>query len=148
MHVTIYSVTMFHRDCLKMYLQLCLQKVILKFEESMGSNSVLALYHQTCIFKKWIIPNVQISFLLTSFTIWETTGKKWFSEVKNYWQPFWPPSWILAAILIFTLELRSKIKCLVMTYTYDKWFACRIIRTIICHNTLNTMLSYSLKCIQ
>ena len=38
--------------------------------------SVLALYNRTCIFKKEIIPNVQISFLLTSFKIWETTDQK------------------------------------------------------------------------
>ena len=33
----------------------------------------------------------------------------------------------LAAILTFTLELRSQIKCLVMTYNYAKCFACRTI---------------------
>ena len=126
-------------------LHLCLQKVILIFEEFKGNNymvvSVLALYHQICLYKKEIISNVQISFLLTSFKIsMRTHWKKWFSEVKNNWQSVWLPSWILAAILIFTLGSRSKSKCLVMTCNCAKLFACRIIRTIFCHNTLTNVL--------
>ena len=34
------------------------------------------------------------------------------------------------------LGSRSTIKCLVITFTCAKLFACRAIRTIICHNTL------------
>ena len=52
--------------------------------------------------------------------------------MKN-WQPFWSPSWILAAIMIF--RFRSKFKCSVITYNCAKLFACRIIRTLFCHNT-------------